>query len=393
MGRVSRFAPDYTDSKCTISNNTFRIFGDDLLGNDNQDLTTTMGVRIAKFPQVLHVTNNTFIGAPLILKWTWNCPYFSTNAVVENSKDNIGFSMDITGNTFVGADTASTMVDINPATGFGHEIGANGTRTAGYPQPNLSQWVTINFTNNTVENPSYALRNDPYPYTSVVRFWFPNRDSWCANNPPAFSGGHVDNSTFYWLHPYDTTTSGTAYEGCPGGFGWSQNYISASITAHDNSLRNSYFILTWDQTGGDTSPVENDNEKFELMREDATAEKKRGRSPGGLAVTKPCYHWLSFKDNRLTNFESSSILVGAGAATMTSLLGHTDFGKSANEIPNYFDLYIGGGGVHENRMPYDLDASQEYGVVRYTSVSIGDGSTTDPTVKLIEMSGSGIGQA
>ena len=62
-----------------VVGNTFNISGPaavtgaiGAIGRNKQEL---MGLRISKFPMELNIKSNTFIRAPLLIKWSWNNPY------------------------------------------------------------------------------------------------------------------------------------------------------------------------------------------------------------------------------------------------------------------------------------------------------------------------------
>ena len=401
MGRIGqRLTPPSGDRRggtCAVLNNHFEIanFCSDTtdLRNVDNDLTTTMGLRIAKFPMELQVSGNMFSTAPLVLKWSWNCPYFSTNAATfpANTMTNvIGYTMNINNNSFMGDQTCATVVDINPATGYGHEIGADGLQTVGYPTPSSGKWTNITFNDNVVKNGNECLAT-AYPYHAQVRFWFPNRHSWCANSQ-VFSTPHL-----YWLHPYDVPAAHSAawiLPDQPGGFGWSQFYASTALTVENNHLLNCIFLVTTSQNGGASFPtsstlpvvfpaLDNDGQSYELSVGGRVMLINAGGWPGASLATT-CYQFLRFTGNHFAALRGGQVTLAGTLNIQLSIFGHTNLdpigGLPAGHIPSFFPPGTGGQIAWNDNI---------YGKVFQNSAQIGTGGAQ--TLKITEIDGSGIG--
>ena len=291
-----------------VKDNNFQIINNSAVnfftGTVAQDVVERVGLRISKFPDKLDVKNNTFSSAPLILRWTWNNPYHTSSAI-KTPDAGLGFNFSINNNTFNGDPSSQRKVplhvDINPAIGFGTQIGALANRIV-----SSTNTAKVTFNNNTVTNYHTTLLGQAYPYLGVVRFWYPELNSWVGqNNAGAPTVPSVVNAVFAnWLQN-DTAA------GAPGGFGWNQSYASASLEVHGNHLENSYFIMTKDVSGGQIAST----------GYVATTEMAQFTVPGGAEGTADMYHLINIDNTFLTNYQTS--VSGLETTALgTSLLGH-----------------------------------------------------------------------
>jgi hypothetical protein len=337
-----------------VKDNSFQIINNSAVGfyqgTDAQDVVERVGLRISKFPDKLDVKNNTFSSAPLILRWTWNNPYHVSSAI-KTPGACLGFNFSINNNTFNGDPSSNRKVplhvDINPAIGFGTQVGALANRIV-----SSTNTAKVTFNNNTVTNYHTTLLSKTYPFFGVVRFWFPELNSWVGQNAAgaATVPSAVNVAFANWL---STDTAG----GAPGGFGWNQSYASASLEAHGNHLENSYFIMTKDISGGLIAST-----GFA-----ATSEMAQFTGYGGNG-TANMYHLINIDNTFLANYQTS--VVGTETtASATSLFGHFTTGTATG--PSY-------GRVNEN----NSTVIETY-VLRVGTTVLLLGRQSNPTIKII----------
>ena len=290
-----------------VMNNLFQVRTDRAAGvsfDGSQDVVERVGLRISKFPDLLYVKNNTFTEAPLILRWTWNNPYHTTCAIKTpgSGPNALGFSFNISDNSFVGIEDVTTPVplhvDINPAIGFGSQVGAFATDDI--TPKTFSKTV---FHNNTVTNNNNCVTAGTWPYKGVLRFWFPHLNSWVGpdNAGAATSPAAVDAAFANWLSVSDSAPA-------PGGFGWGQYYAPALVDILGSNLENSYFIFTDQVNGGGTGQDSSGNE---------LATNRNSNMHHLVNIDKTCL------SNWVTSVTGTEL-----TASGTSLLGHFDGGTS-----------------------------------------------------------------
>jgi hypothetical protein len=223
-------------STINVIGNLFSITDENSVGvapsTNSRNLQEKMGLRISKFSREINIKDNTFNRAPLLLKWSWNNPYMTTS-VPNATNFYTGYTININANSFYN-DNSPHTVDINPAVGFGHQGDATANTQAGFAQ--------VSFTNNTVKAKEGASTNADWDlWEGGVRFWFPDRESWCQAG-----------QTFALNRLWDLA----------GGFHVHQDYLKYKWSVNNNDLQDTYFRLTKAQDGGLTvtgAEVENTN--------------------------------------------------------------------------------------------------------------------------------------
>ena len=221
----------------SVTGNVFRV--EDNVGvpkaitASTRNLQEVMAFRISKYPKVLNVKDNTFDKAPLLLRYTWNCPYMTTAKPGGISTNFFtGFAMNIDGNSFYNYNTPHT-VDINPAVGWG----AKATGGAADPVARTEVgFAEISFCQNSVKATSGASTvADWDTWAGGVRFWFPDSDVWGqANNagtPANWTGGNPSWSLAAGFHSH-------------------QDYLKYKWNVNNNTLQDTYFRITKAQDGG-----------------------------------------------------------------------------------------------------------------------------------------------
>jgi hypothetical protein len=298
-----------------VSGNTFVIANNNLAPawDPSPDVVERIGLRVSKFPAELAVKNNTFNAAPLILRWTWNNPYHTTSSVrTPGLSSRIGFTFNITNNSFL--DSVGNLplhVDVNPAIGFGSQVGAD--KPVVVDPGTLAKTV---FHNNSITNKSSCIAGPYDSLKGMVRFWFPELNSWVGpNNVGAATVPSALNALFTnWL-------ANASAGGTPGGFGWGQFYAPAMVDVRGNSLENSYFIITKQADGGDSAGNELDT-----------------------TLSANMYHFINIDDTFLSN-NQTSVTGTEATAVATSLLGHWNGATSAPVYGETIEKKNGGPGT------------------------------------------------
>jgi hypothetical protein len=155
-----------------ISNNLFHI-DEPSWGHvpTDFDMQSIIGCRISKWPSTILVSNNTFVGAPLILRYVYKSPRDGVQYINGSCKRVI----DITGNTFESLSqyNLKTLVDVVPASGFEGKASRAGT------SPELiSAYAKLTFNDNQILGDIASLDGATLSeQSSVVRFWHLNSET------------------------------------------------------------------------------------------------------------------------------------------------------------------------------------------------------------------------
>lgn len=149
-----------------ISNNLFHI-DEPSWGpvTTDFDMQSIIGCRISKWPSTILVSNNTFVGAPLILRYVYKSPRDGVQYINGSCKRVI----DITGNTFESLSqyNLKTLVDVVPASGFEGKA----SRAATSPEL-ISAYAKLTFNDNQILGDIASLDGATLSeQSSVVRFW------------------------------------------------------------------------------------------------------------------------------------------------------------------------------------------------------------------------------
>ena len=218
----------------SVSNNRFEI---DTPGwnhfSDDYDAQSIIGCRITKWPDTISVTDNTFIGAPLILRYIYNSPRDGADISGNFSKRVIN----ITGNVFESLTqyNIKTLVDVVPATGF------EGKGDLAATSPELTnRYVKLLFSDNQINGAEDSLDGAAYTeQSSVVRFW--HLDSATIVNAATLANPALPTDEYY--DEFDVTVVTGANRGL------ASSGLMYDWQVQNNKLINSFFYLDSQGTG------------------------------------------------------------------------------------------------------------------------------------------------
>ena len=245
------FAGTPTESS-SISNNALSVRAEKGTGIGECDdknklrMQCVMGIRVSQFSSLpCSINNNTFVNAPLILRWVFLCPYQSK---FSGGLERIGFKFSIDNNSFTNSGLhVGPSVYVNNALGYGTSASwlaqggilssnlAGPIKTLGDAAPpwratNQLASACLSFSGNEVNNNQSVMKTNQWPFTGCV--WFDRADK------------HVyTTSTFGGVNAklFDPLGAWGLGSQCYGAWHW-------KVT--NNNLYFSYFIVDAQQDGG-----------------------------------------------------------------------------------------------------------------------------------------------
>ena len=181
-----------TPSSAVITGNTLKLTGTIPYNNQGAPMVapndgynqqygdSVVGIRIAKWPTVMTVSNNVIHNAPLVLKWTFCTP--RDNGVFG---DPGGYKISVTGNTIFENNQANAVV-VAPACGYAQAADSDDDIAINYTYLNFSSNQIFSSDAAIVGGPS--SQNDYYACLGVVRLWFlDNLESGVAADTDTFA--------------------------------------------------------------------------------------------------------------------------------------------------------------------------------------------------------------